>query len=222
MSTTPIWWCSTPVTFVRRRRRRSIRRWDAASSEGRSGACRVCTSPSPSRAASPRPRAPRLCGGDGRSIWWSGRRAYHRLPALLEQSARGGWAGGSRISGGRQIHVAEEVQLAEAKRARRRHRFPLPSRKVATSSAPSAWCPTRAAQRHTRPARQIVDEARMLADRGRSRDHAARPDRQRLSRRRHGWPHSHPRAIVRAPRRHSRHRPASLHNEPSRATLTTV
>ncbi len=41
-----------------------------------------------------------------------------------------------------------------------------PCRKAATSSAPSASCPIRAAREYSRPASQIVAEARRLADKG--------------------------------------------------------
>ena len=58
--------------------------------------------------------------------------------------------------------------------APRRQRVSCRSRKAATSSAPSASCPIRAARNIRGPAAAIVAEARRLVELRRARDHAAR------------------------------------------------
>ena len=73
---------------------------------------------------------------------------------------------------------------AQPRRPRRTASPPSsPCRKAATSSAPSASCPIRAAPRFSRPVAQIARRGREPGGAGRARDHAARPERQRLSRR---------------------------------------
>ena len=58
-----------------------------------------------------------------------------------------------------------------------------PCRKAATSSAPSAWCPIRAAPNSRAPLRPGSGRGAEARRAGRARDHAARPERQCLSRR---------------------------------------
>ena len=84
----------------------------------------------------------------------------------------------NRFSGRRQIRRA-------ARRSARRADPPRssPCRKVATSSAPSAWCPTRAARNSRGPSRRSKPRRGAWSTQRRARDHAARPERQRLSRR---------------------------------------
>ena len=93
--------------------------------------------------------------------------------------ARNGPRARNGFSGRRQIRCA----AGSSSRSRARPRFSR-CRKVATSSARSASCLTRAARNISRPVAQIVSEARRLVDAWRARDHAARPERECLSRRR--------------------------------------
>ena len=123
-----------------------------------------------------------------RSTSWSGRRAYHRLPELL--AARRPATGASSTPN----FPAEDKFDAPAAGARPAPRAAAsapssPCRKAATSSAPSASCPIRAAPSSRGRSAQIVAEAERLVGARREGDHAARAERQRLSRRRPGRRH---------------------------------
>jgi hypothetical protein len=149
-------------------------------------------------------RAPRS------STSWSARRPTTACPS---------WSPGARRAAGAVVDTEfpaedkfDHLPTARARRSPRR-RPSSPSRKAATSSAPSASCPTRAAPRLP-PGAAIVAEARRLVGAGGARDHAARPERQRLSRRGPGRPRLGASAALRRwPR--SRARAAALHHQPS-------
>ena len=108
-----------------------------------------------------------------------GPQSYHRLPEMIARAARErGPCAGDGFSRRREIRCA-------AGRARERRSQPpsSPCRKVATSSAPSASCLIRAAANIRGPSSRSWREARASRGARRARDHAAGPERQRLSRR---------------------------------------
>ena len=108
-----------------------------------------------------------------------GPQSYHRLPEMIARAAR---AGGHALE--TDFPALEKFDaLPEPQRPAASAPF-SPCRKAATSSAPSAWCPTRAARNIRARPRRSMREARAAGGQGRARDHAAGPERQRLSRRR--------------------------------------
>ena len=109
---------------------------------------------SPSPAASPRPRARRSCAARRPSTWWSARRAITACPSCCTNAARG-----ERVVE-TDFPVEDKFDhLPAAPRPRSAAAASPPSspcRKAATSSAPSASCPIRAARRSRAPVAQIV------------------------------------------------------------------
>ena len=109
-----------------------------------------------------------------------GPQAYHRLPELIARAHR---AGGARVAADSPPRKVRRPAGAERHAAAAASPPSSPSRKAATSSAPSASCPTPAApSARGRPTRSWPRPAALAAP-GRARGHAARPERQRLSRR---------------------------------------
>ena len=106
-----------------------------------------------------------------------------------------------RVSGRGQVRSSRRAEPRGDAQARR-HRPSSPCRKAATSSAPSASCPTRAAPRSRGRWKDRRRGASGSRRRRRARDHADRPERQRLSRRGRGRPrwHARPAAASRSPR----------------------
>ena len=113
-----------------------------------------------------------------------GPQTYHRLPEMVARAARARKRGGRRRARHRISRRSRSSTTCRTPRAGRASPPSSPCRKAATSSAPSASCPTRAARSISRPVAAVVAEARRLVDAGRARDHAARPERECLSRRR--------------------------------------
>ena len=109
-----------------------------------------------------------------------GPQTYHRLPEMVARASR---AAGERCSTPISRWRASSTSC-RATSARRRASPPsCRCRKAATSSAPSASCPIRAAPNsRARPPRSSPRPG--AGGRRRARDHAARPERQRLSWRR--------------------------------------
>ena len=92
-----------------------------------------------------------------------GPQAYHQLPELIARTRTG--PRGERL--GADFAPDEKFDALPAERRRHRRRPPSsPCRRAATSSAPSAWCPTRAARNgRGRPPTSLA-EARDLAEQG--------------------------------------------------------
>ena len=151
------------------------------------GAARAqgATPRSSSPAASPRPRAARSCAASRRSTSSSGRRTTIACPSCCARPTRRGRRR-HRIPARGQVRPPAGAP-APAAIARARRRPPSsPCRRAATSSARSASFPTRAAARSRGRSRKVLAEIARLAGAGVARDHADRPERQRLSRARRG------------------------------------
>ena len=104
---------------------------------------------------------------------------YHRLPELLAARA-GRRRCRHRISRSKTSSITCPPPPGSDTRARR-HAPMSPCRKAATNSARFAWCPIRAAPKaRARPPRCSPRSSDSRG--GRARIHAARPERQRLSR----------------------------------------
>ena len=154
-----------------------------------SAAPKAATSPSPSPAASPRPRARRSCAARPPSTSWSARRPITACPSCWPRpSARPPIRrAGKRLPG---AGVLDTEFPAESKF----DHLPAPQGVRAGSAFLSiqegcdkfcTFCVvpyTRGAE-YSRPAAAVLAEARAAGRGRRARDHAARPERQRLSRR---------------------------------------
>ena len=177
------------------------------------GAARAATSRSRSPAASRRPKARKSSAARRRSISWSARRAITACP-ICSRAPRAA----SKVVD-TEFPVEDKFDVSRRRAARRcaraASRPSSPCRKAATSSAPSASCPIRAARKSRARSRKIVAEVERLADAG-VREitligqnvnayHGEGPD---------GRAGRSARLLHRA-RRHPGHRAAALHHQPS-------
>ena len=118
-----------------------------------------------SPAASRRPRARRSSAARRRSISWSARRAITACPTCSRAPRSGEQVGRDRVPGRGQVRPSRRRRAAR-RRARAASPPSSPCRKAATSSAPSASCPTRAAPRCRGRSRRSSPRRERLADAG--------------------------------------------------------
>ena len=141
-----------------------------------------------------------------------GPQSYHRLPAMLaraehEKVVDTEFPVENKFD---QLARAEPRRDAQARRRRLRHRAGR-LRQVLHLLRRALH----ARRRSVAAGREDRRRSRAARRRGRARDHADRPERQRLSRRRAGRPRLDARQAAAPPRRNPRRRAAALHHEPS-------
>ena len=210
---TPTWSSSTPATSARRRPRRSIPSSAACASlkdeAARNGRDMTHRGRGLRRAGRGRGDHPPRAGGRSRG------RPAELSPAARTAGARRAATAARRhrISGRGQVRLPAAAEPARSARAASRRSSPC--RKAATSSAPSASCPIRAAPKCRGRSRRSSPRSQRLADAGVREITLHRPERQRLSRRRPGRPDLAARPAAASARRSAGHRAAALHHQPS-------
>ena len=141
-----------------------------------------------------------------------GPQSYHRLPEMLTRAAHGK-VHRHRVSGRGQVRPARRARPRRDPQARRvgLHHRAGRLRQVLHVLRRALYARRRsvAAGRQDRRRGGAAGRCR------RPRDHAARPERQRLSRRGHGRPRLDARPADAPARGHSRHRAAALQHQPS-------
>ena len=151
--------------------------------EGRARAPRAARPRSSSPAASPRPKARRSCRRQPAVDLVVGPQSYHRLPRAAARPAARAGGDRHRFPGRRQVRPS-------AAEPRRRRSAPAASTAFVTvQEGCDKFCSfcvvpyTRGARGFAPGRRQSSPRSRGSTDAGVARDHAARPERQRLSRR---------------------------------------
>ena len=148
-----------------------------------------------------------------------GPQSYHRLPEMLTpRRARQGSR--HRVSGRGQVRPARRARPRRHPQARRvgLHHRAGRLRQVLHVLRRALYARRRGVAAGRRDRRRGGAPGRCR----RPRDHAARPERQRLSRRGHRRPRLDARPADAPARGHSRHRAAALHAPAIRATWTTI